>query len=452
MTLSNIENSYHGPNKEKLGQFFTYNLNVQKVMLRLVKNKKGLGLEPSAGDGILLKLLTGKFKKINFDAIELDSSIPNISDQAIIYEDFFKWVSTNNKKYNLIFGNPPYVAQKNISPDSKLHMADLLERYTGKANLYQFFIHKAVDLLEEKGELIFIVPKEWLYSTSAKELRSHLSNLGGFTHLIDCGEEKLFTDADVPSIIIFRWEKGYKKEDLMFAKDLDSALNEKWVMSKLKSSNDRWSVLSEKLTKKTEKWGMLGDFYDVKVGLVTGYDKAFKIPKNNMLEESALQKQVDTSRKNAIFINVNHVNTEADIPENTLKHLLLFKNELLSRRISKFDESNWWKYGAVRNSDLMSSKSKRFYSLVKTRSKNPFFNSNAKFFTGGVLGYFDKGRSDIPTKDAVRLLNSVEYREILYSFFFITNDKVSIQPSTIADLPWPTSMLQLREFLDSSDT
>ena len=251
MHSSQKEKKYSGPNKESLGQYFTYNKKVQNVMLKLVKNKKGLGLEPSAGDGVLLKILNKKFKNVKFDAVELDSNIPNFSGHEIMYEDFFKWFSRNTNKYNLVFGNPPYVAQKNISLESKLHMQDLLNRYTGKANLYQFFIHRSVDLLEDKGELIFIVPKEWLYSTSAQELRSHLDGLGGFTHLIDCGEEKLFEDADVPSIIIFRWEKGYKKEDLKFAKDLDSALSGNWVKSKLKSKNGRWSVMSEALSLKT---------------------------------------------------------------------------------------------------------------------------------------------------------------------------------------------------------
>ena len=186
----------------------------------------------------------------------------------------------------------------------------------------------------------------------------------------------------------------------------------------------------------------------MKVGLVTGYDKAYKIAKKNSIEKSAIQKQVDTSKKITYFINVNNISKETDIPKNALKHLLSFKDSLIRRRISKFDESNWWKYGAVRNSELMSSKSKRFYSLAKTRSNKPFFTSSAKFFTGGVLGYFDKGKNDITVVEAVEMLNSIEYREIFYSYFFITRDKLSIQPSTISDLPWPNSKDQAKGFIN----
>ena len=83
---------------------------------------------------------------------EIDESLdllPGIDKEKVVYGDFL----TQNilKKYTTIVGNPPYVRTK-----------------TG--NLYLDFIKKCVDLLDENGELIFVVPSDVFTLTSAKSL------------------------------------------------------------------------------------------------------------------------------------------------------------------------------------------------------------------------------------------------------------------------------------------
>ena len=45
---------------------------------------------------------------------------------------------------------------------------------------------------------MLIVPKEWLYSTSAAPLREKMKRDGSLTHIIDIGEERVFDDAMPP--------------------------------------------------------------------------------------------------------------------------------------------------------------------------------------------------------------------------------------------------------------
>ena len=83
-------------------------------------------------------------------------------------------------------------------------------------------------MLQDDGELIFIVPKEWLYNTSAQFLRDYLCENGDFTHFIDCGEEKLFDDADVPALCIFRYQKNFKGK-VKYYESIDDYNNYKFV-------------------------------------------------------------------------------------------------------------------------------------------------------------------------------------------------------------------------------
>lgn len=68
------------------------------------------------------------------------------------------------KKYKTIIGNPPYIRTK-----------------TG--NLYIDFVEKCYNLLEENGELIFIVPTDFLKLTCASKILNIIINYRTFSNL-----------------------------------------------------------------------------------------------------------------------------------------------------------------------------------------------------------------------------------------------------------------------------
>ena len=141
-----------GLNVEFLGQVFTPKFVVDK-MLSLRRNN-GNCMEPSCGDGAISSNIE------DVVAIEYDSRV--CPDYAMNM-DFFDYDMSN--KFNSIIGNPPYVKFKDIdkSTKEKLNM-NLFDR---RSNLYLFFIEKCIKHLKDNGELIFIVPRDFLKSTSS---------------------------------------------------------------------------------------------------------------------------------------------------------------------------------------------------------------------------------------------------------------------------------------------
>ena len=89
------------------------------------------------------------------------------------------------KKYKTIIGNPPYV-----------------KKSTG--NLYLEFIKKCFHLLKIKGELIFIVPSDFLKLTKASNLLNNMLKVGTFTHIYHPNNENLFDNASI-DVIVFRY-------------------------------------------------------------------------------------------------------------------------------------------------------------------------------------------------------------------------------------------------------
>ena len=86
--------------------------------------------------------------------------------------------------------------------------------------------------------------------------------------------------------------------------------------------------------------------------------------------------------------------------------------------------------------------------MVKTRHSKPFFKvAKAKYFNGGVLGIFRKPSATISIDAAVKLLNSDKYRVVLQGMLLVSGDKLTLQPSTLLDAPFPSSITEMENFL-----
>ena len=102
-----------------------------------------------------------KYEDTKFDCFEIDNDLElldNINQENlnIQYTDFID--SNINKTYDTIIGNPPYVKKT-------------------KGNLYLEFIEKCFDLLNEDGELIFIVPSDFFKLTSSQDIINNNDNI-----------------------------------------------------------------------------------------------------------------------------------------------------------------------------------------------------------------------------------------------------------------------------------
>ena len=174
------------------GQYFTTDPTLQYIILDFIKNNPKRILEPSIGQGDLVKYITDNCN-VTFDMYELDKSIElleGIDREKVIYGDFIQ--ANITKKYKTIIGNPPYIKKTS-------------------GNLYIEFIEKCFNLLKIKGELIFIVPSDFLKLTSASKLLNIMLKKGTFTHIYHPNNENLFANASI-DIIVFRYYKWSKQK------------------------------------------------------------------------------------------------------------------------------------------------------------------------------------------------------------------------------------------------
>lgn len=169
-----------------LGQVFTPLWVVDKMIgLIKIKNPK-LVLDPCCGTGNFYRKLKEKFE--NVVGVEIDRKI---AYKDAIVMDYFK----TNFKPDVIITNPPYVDFKNIKNKA------MTKYLFHKPNLYLFFVEKMLEDLNDKGELIIIVPSNIFVISSAKKLNEKIFNEYSITYF-EMLKENIWDNANVATAII----------------------------------------------------------------------------------------------------------------------------------------------------------------------------------------------------------------------------------------------------------
>lgn len=322
-------------NVHALGQVFTPPEVVDRMLA--LRRRRGRTLDPAAGDGAFCTRINA------CEAIEID---PKVAPSGARVMDFFALPA--EEKFDTVIGNPPYVRQQDIPPET-LALLDS-PMFDGRSNLYLYFIEKAVRHLRRGGELIFVVPREFAKLTAARKLNAFLFEEGDITDYIELGDARVFGGHN-PNCAIFRFERGRRERRL--------------------HDGRHFALVDGQLMFLRGDYRLpLSDLFAVKVGAVSGADEIFEHPEGNA--EFVCSKTIDDGRTRRMFFGPPHAHLEAH------------KERLLARRVRSFDESNWWQWGRLHHV----SDAPRLYVNCKTRRPRPFFLHDCRNYDGAILALF----------------------------------------------------------------
>jgi hypothetical protein len=129
---------------------------------------------------------------------------------------FFHWelefpeaFQGEGRGFDVVIGNPPYVRQELIVND-KSYLEQFYDVYSGRADIYEFFIEKGILLLNSKGFFSLITSRKFMNVSYGSSLRNFIISHTQIYGIMDFGDLPVFGEVIAyPSIIVLK-----KKDDM----------------------------------------------------------------------------------------------------------------------------------------------------------------------------------------------------------------------------------------------
>jgi hypothetical protein len=271
-------------NLEK-GLFYTGYKIAYDFVCDLDFNSGQLLLDPSCGSGSFLFNSNAKpnqifgvdndpiavmIAKFNYFIKFPDADYPNI-----FCDDFFNWISKNNKnKFNYIIGNPPYGANLDLS---NIKSSDIK---SGES--FSYFIESGIKLLKENGILRFLLPESILNVKRHSDIRNFILNK---TNLKQIKKYKTRFSGVMSDLYMLEIDINKNNENLLFTVD-KTIIIPKSIFKGLKNSVFTYfteqdiSIISK--VKHKQGYTMIDSIFGL--GVVTGDNQ--KLLFNSPIDES----------------------------------------------------------------------------------------------------------------------------------------------------------------------
>lgn len=370
--------------------------------------------------------------------------------------------------FDVVIGNPPYVqlqkfARTQIQKDLEKQN---FKTFTKNADLYCLFYEQALELLKNKGALVFITSNKWMRSGYGEKLREYFVNEANPKILIDFGGFKVFESATVDTnILIVEKDKNtnslqgvHFKNDYKKGDSIPEYINTHSItLSHM--NKDSWFVGSTAevdLKTKIEALGKPLKDWDVKIyrGVLTGLNEAFIVDqkkRSELISQDAKSAEIikpilrgrDIKRYGYEFANLYVLMTgfDIDIPAKypaVYEHLKKFEEKAKKR---DDQGKNWYNLRSCAYYEefgkekvmypVMSSSASFFYDKEGFYCNDKGFfisGTNLKYLTAvlnsGITHYYLK-QIGSPLGDA-----AIEYRKIYLDLFpvppVVTGNKTSV--------------------------
>ncbi len=209
--------------------------------------------------------------------------------------------------FDVVIGNPPYVRMESFK-EIKDYLKAKYSVYSGRADLYAYFIEKGFALLKKNGMFGIIVANKWIRANYGESVRE-LLRTKKIDHLIDFRDLEIFKGATTyPCIIIFSNVDSLASVSFTNVTTLDFSSLDHFVESnsidieRLQLAGPNWILHPKRHQEIIDKvWSKsipLGEYIGQEIfrGVVTGLNSAF------IISEKEREAILNSDPKSEIFI------------------------------------------------------------------------------------------------------------------------------------------------------
>lgn len=301
----------------------------------------------------------------------------NVFDWESAFPEVFK-----KGGFDCVIGNPPYVRQESLK-ESKAYLAQHYEAASGTADLYAYFLEKAIRLLNQDGYAAYIVSSSFLKTNFAKPLRKTLKAHSAVIQVTDFGGLPVFESAKDTYVCIpvFQRKEQLKSICIRKVNTLDPIKRESQMQA------EGYLVPQERFTE--NEWTLRNDAEDalfvrlmnahtpleqfvsgLYYGLKTGYNPAFVLSKS---EADALKYSNDAHAKSLIHRVYGGQNIRRYRLRESLDYLLVIPSGWTTKTMGAADSKSSWLKFTSHNPELSKHLIQHIEKLQKRQDQGDFW-------------------------------------------------------------------------------
>jgi len=352
-------------------------------------------IDPCFGTGVFIDSIIENTDYITV-GYEIDKSLylrykkQNVKTE-LINEDFLLY--NHNQSYDGVIMNPPYIRHEKIDDLSNFGITKDLLREKSEfselpktANLYMYFIVKALNLLKNNGELIVIFPESWLNARSGKNFKGLLEKRCSVVKRVHI-KGSAFEQSKLVGVVILKLTKS---ASFATCPPLNKKI-ENGVMTDVKVINYEISMKSKR---------HFSEYANIRRGLTTGCNAIFINPPIEVQNEQKYLVDIVSSPKAVKGYSTNNAVTD--------KLLAIGKGSIVNDRLSEYLNKC--------EQEIQVNNSPKTLA-VKIKKGEPWFWLDRIDCSGIIFGY-------IIRRDMRFILNRRNY--LVRDNFYIINPKVDV--------------------------
>ena len=298
--------------------------------------------------------------KNKIDPTELENLETKHFLESFMWKLDFAEIFAENNGFDIVIGNPPYIEHKKLKSFNRT-FKELFSCYSGTADIYVYFIEKAISILRRNGTLSFITSNKFIKTSYGEKIRGLLSKKN-ISKLIDFTDVHVFDALVASCVLVVNNCSDSHSVIVSFANDkikqmpLDSfilkyhqKIDKKYFGSNIWLLEDNKKLRIKELIEKDSKPLKQINGVHIFRGVTTGYNPAFIID--------------DEKRKELITKDKNN----AEI----VKPLLQGRNIKKWYYINSFQNIIFTRQGIeIDDYPIIEDYLKLFYNVLKPRKKN----------------------------------------------------------------------------------
>ena len=130
--------------------------------------------------------------------------------------DFFdtEWMFGITDGFDVVIGNPPYISHDKIERQFKAKIKEYYQTYEPFADVYCYFIEKAIKLQNDGGVLSLITSNSYLRAEYGAPIRKILRSTNALQRLLSIEDSQVFESAIVNVAIIVSRKSTHPTDDI----------------------------------------------------------------------------------------------------------------------------------------------------------------------------------------------------------------------------------------------